>query len=108
MAINYPTDPAGTREARRRRSVASSFRRSDHHDMPITKKAQAEAGNQVAHQLIEGRSPSAEPLAFGSNQAAREAAVQEGLIDATESRRDSFANLADAEARRNAGARSTP
>lgn len=81
MAINHPIGADSSRESRRRKSIASTFRRSDDYEAMLKLKAAAEGGNLVAHQQMEGLSP-ATRLAFGSYQAAREAVIAEGIINA--------------------------
>ncbi len=66
-------------ERRRRRSIASTFSRSDEYERLLKMKAEAHA-NPVAHAMIEALRPETR-MAFGSYQIAREAALVEGLID---------------------------
>ena len=80
MTIIHPIGPDTSREARRQRSIASTFHRSDRHETMLQLKTAAAKGNLVAHQQMEGLSP-AERMAFGSYQAARDAAIAEGLIN---------------------------
>lgn len=73
--IDHDDDP----ERRRRRSIATTFSRSDDYELLLALKAVADV-NPIAHARLEGLHPSTR-IAFGSYTLARELALAEGLID---------------------------
>lgn len=73
---------AGSREVRRRRSIASSFVRDPLMERLLGLEARAEAGSMPSAAELAAMSPAVR-LSLGHYGSARQAAVDVGLIDAT-------------------------
>jgi hypothetical protein len=81
--IVHPSpDDAPTRAARRQRSIASTFHRSDLNEEFLALRARADRGDEVAAARLDAIDP-ATRTAHGYYVESRAAAVAEDLIDPT-------------------------